>query len=315
MSVSATCRPRLAPVALVAYSAEVRTFLLLLILAACKNSPTSTPPPPSDNPLTRAPTAPADKTPLPGVDLSALNDTQKTTFASLVDSLPSPCGKAHSLRTSLTSDATCKRAPFAAKYVAFLLSQEAREQDVTEMYKGRYKGAPVTMRDKLVLDNAPRVGPIDAKVQIIEWFDYECPSCIAFHKELNEVKKQFGDQIVVYYKMFPLPSHQNSLPAAKAALAAHKQGKFLELHDRLFGDATGHTEAALLEKATNSQLDLARFRKDMDATAAQITADKAEGELIGLKGTPTILFNGRLYDDPRDARVLALWIEEELAVN
>src|SRR5262249_9352434 len=76
------------------------------------------------------PPGPVGTTPLPGVEIDKLNKKQQDLFYKLVASLPSPCGKAHSLRTSITSDQTCKRAPFAAKLVEAMLEDEAKESDV-----------------------------------------------------------------------------------------------------------------------------------------------------------------------------------------
>src|ERR1044071_9829243 len=74
----------------------------------------------------------ADTTPLSGIDVSKLDGDKVKLFYKLVNSLKSPCGKAHSLRTSFTSDTSCKRAPFAARYILAMLEDEAPEDRVRE---------------------------------------------------------------------------------------------------------------------------------------------------------------------------------------
>ena len=86
---------------------------------------------------------PGPKLPIKGVKLDSLDSDKKASFDKLVDSLVSPCGKAHSLRTSANTDASCKRALYAARYVAYLLSDEYDESEVKELYDIRYKDKKV----------------------------------------------------------------------------------------------------------------------------------------------------------------------------
>src|SRR3954465_10439650 len=109
--------------------------------------------------------SPADTTPLAGIDVSKLEGDKSALFYKLVNSLKSPCGKAHSLRTSFTSDTSCKRAPFAARYVLAMLEDEAPEDRVREEYAHTYEppGQPV----KLDTSRAPHLGARDAPIKLV----------------------------------------------------------------------------------------------------------------------------------------------------
>jgi protein-disulfide isomerase len=255
-----------------------------------------------------------DTTPLAGVDLGKLSDEKKTSFYKLVDSLPSPCGKAHSLRTSFNEDKTCKRAPFAARYVAALLEDEASEEQVKDEYDIHYKAGKTY---SFKLDGVPFAGAADARIKIVEFFDYGCPACREFKPMMDQVLKDHGSQIVVYYKMFPLVhKHPNSMSAAKAALAAQAQGKFHEMHDALFTkEPDDHTHDGVVEIAKGLGLDLAKFQSDYDAAEPRVKTEMEEGDASDVDSTPTLFFQGRMYKGPMHPRYLGMWIDEEMAVN
>ncbi|MCA9677482.1 MAG: thioredoxin domain-containing protein [Kofleriaceae bacterium] len=258
---------------------------------------------------------PVDTTPIPGVDVSKLDDKQQALFYKLVGSFSSPCGKAHSLRTSVTTDTSCKRAPFAARYLASLIDDELPEDDVRELWEVKYKKEAVT-HDFLLTSTVPHAGPEDAPIKMVEFFDYGCPACQGFKPVMDQVIRENPNTLVVYYKMFPLvDKHPDSMSAAKAALAAAKQGKFLEMHDLLFERAPKHKRADVLQYAEELGLDVDQFQADYDAAETQIRADMKEGDDAGVQGTPTIFFDGRQYEGPAHPKYFRYWIDEDLAVN
>lgn len=132
---------------------------------------------------------------------------------------------------------------------------------------------------------------------------------------LEEALSDFPNQVVLYYKQFPLPSHPDSGPAAMAALAAHDQGKFDAMHDILFARAPQHKESDLLGYAQSIGLDMKKFEASMQSAATRVRADMGEGNKAGIQGTPALFINGREYGGPAHPSYLKLWIEEELAVN
>ncbi|MGN6109005.1 MAG: thioredoxin domain-containing protein [Kofleriaceae bacterium] len=258
-------------------------------------------------------TGSADNTPLQGVDLGKLDETKQKVFYKLVGSLPSPCGKSHSLRTSFTTDTSCKRAPYAVRYVVSMLDDEATEAQVRQEYQRKYesKAAPI----KLDVSKAPHVGPEDAPIRLVEFFDYACPHCAQFKPVLDKVSEEHSGKVAEYFLMYPLGKWPDSKSAAQAAIAADKQGKFKEMHALLFAKAPIHNKEAVTGYARELGLDLAKFEADYAAAAAQVETDRAQGETAEVDSTPTLFFNDRKYEGPLNAKYIGMWIDEELAVN
>jgi protein-disulfide isomerase len=257
---------------------------------------------------------PVDTSPLSGIDVSKLDADRTQLFYKLIGSLKSPCGKAHSLRTSFASDTSCKRAPFAVRYVLAMIADEGKEQFVRDEYAKKYEkaGQPV----KVDVGKAPHAGPDDAPIRLVEFYDYECPHCQVFKSEMEQLITERGNQLSVHFMMFPLESiHPQSRSAAQAALAAADQGKFKEMHDKLFEPKAAHGRDDVLGYAKEIGLDIGKFQKDYEAEATHVTSDLQQGENAHVDSTPTIFFNERKYEGPPLAKYLGMWIDEELAVN
>jgi protein-disulfide isomerase len=256
---------------------------------------------------------PVDTTPLEGIDIAKLSKEKQSTFYKLLGSLNSPCGKGENLRKSYSDNAACKRAPFAVRYVAALLEDEATETQVREEYEHKYESeaAPV----KLDVSKAPRVGNDDSPVRLVEFFDYQCPHCKDFKKALEQVLTDRPGKVVVYYMMFPLEKHANSKLAAQAALAASQMGKFHEMHDVLFDKTPNHSRDDIMGYAGQIGLDAGQFAAKMEAVAPQVVMDVAQGDAAGVEATPTVYFQDRKYEGPMHPKYIEMWIDEELAVN
>lgn len=256
----------------------------------------------------------SDTTPLPGVDVSKLAEDRQKLFYKLIGSLPSPCGKTHSLRTSFTQDTSCKRAPYAVKYVLAILEDEQPETTVRDFYAAKYEKPGE--QAKLDVSKAPRIGQPDAPVRLVEFFDYACPHCAMFAPILAKVADNQKGRVVEYFMMFPLEAaHPESRSAAKAALAASQLGKFKEMHHKLFERSPMHGKSAVMGYAAELGLDPAQFEAAYTAADAQVSSDLAQGDANGVDSTPTLFFNDRRYTGPLDARYIEMWIEEEIAVN
>ena len=156
----------------------------------------------------------------------------------------------------------------------------------------------------------PPVGELDhadgaagARVTLVEYGDYECPSCGEAFATIQEVRRAFGPNLRFVFRHFPLrSSHPHALAAAKAAEAAGAQGKFWAMHERLFQHQTQLAEADLLKHARKLGLDLERFQRDMASRTAElrIREDLAGGARSGVNGTPTLFIDGERYGGPHD---------------
>jgi protein-disulfide isomerase len=136
---------------------------------------------------------------------------------------------------------------------------------------------------------------------------------------LEEVIGEHQDKIRFFYKHFPLGMHQNAEKAARAAVAAMKQGKFWEMHHALFENQTALSAENIEKLAQGIGLDMARFRQDRDAeaTADFVAKNRKQGEALSLSGTPSIFINGRKFGggggEPKQD--LEEWIELELELQ
>ena len=141
--------------------------------------------------------------------------------------------------------------------------------------------------------SAPRLGPENAPVQIIEFADYECPYCQEVNEDLARLREQFPNQVSLVYKDFPLPMHPLAAKAAQAARCAGAQGKFWEYHDSLFRTKKLQM-SQLKEEARALKLDTARFDQCLDGgeQTAPVKKDSQEGQRLGLQGTPSFFING-----------------------
>ena len=114
--------------------------------------------------------------------------------------------------------------------------------------------------------------------------------------ELEQVLEKYPNQVKLVFKNFPLRNNKFAMPAAIAALAAEKQGKFWEFHDLLFKDYNRLNEQKIEEIAQQLKLNMEKFDKDRKdpQIMAMINRDIAEGNQAGVRGTPTVFINGRL---------------------
>ncbi len=141
----------------------------------------------------------------------------------------------------------------------------------------------------------PSMGSKDAPLQVVIFSDFQCPFCKRIEPTLAQLEKEYGDRVHLVWKNYPLPFHDNAAPAAEAGLAASAQGKFWEMHDKLFADQQ-HLDRDTYEKyAGELGLDLFRFRADLDAHKFKdwIDADRRDGEAAGVTGAPVVFINGR----------------------
>jgi protein-disulfide isomerase len=258
---------------------------------------------------------PVDTTPLAGFDLAGLSADKQQVFYKLIGSLDSPCGKAHNLRTSFTTDTSCKRAPFAVRYIKTLVEDEASEDQAREEYTKHYKSTAAPA--KVDVSRAPHSGPEDAPIKLAEFYDYACPHCKAFAPILEQVMADEAGKVSEYFMMFPLkiPGHENSPSAAAAALAAADQGKFKDMHVLLFSNTPLHDHDHVTEYAKQLKLDMTKFEAAYTQEADHVQSDIKQGDALGVNSTPTLFINEHKYEGPSHPKYIEMWIDEELAVN
>ena len=158
-------------------------------------------------------------------------------------------------------------------------------------------------------------GPVDAPVTLVEFGDYDCPYTVRAYSVVGGLRGRLGDRMRFAFRVFPLAElHEHAQVAAEAAEAAAAQGRFWEMHDRLFEAHRRLADEDLLRYADEVGLDLERFRRE---TADRVYAVKVcEGLLSGLRsevrGTPTFFINGVRYDGSHDFETLLATMDREL---
>ncbi len=163
------------------------------------------------------------------------------------------------------------------------------------------------------ISNRPFRGKENAPVVIAVFDDYQCPYCSKLEAMFKQVLIKYPDTIKVVIKHFPLSSHRFALPAAQAALAADRQGKFWEFHEKLFENYNTIDLATIDRIAQNLGLDMTRFKTDMASAEIQktIISDMENGRQIDVRGTPTVYINGKPLQD-RSLEGFSQMIETEL---
>jgi protein-disulfide isomerase len=164
-----------------------------------------------------------------------------------------------------------------------------------------FEGNPRT-----ILDGDYIRGSTDAKVTIIEYADFQCPGCAALFPAIQQVEAEFGDDIAVVFRHFPLVSiHPNSMASHRAAEAAGLQGKFFEMHDLLFGrslewSSTSNAGAIFESYALELSLDIEKFKSDVasETVFKAISFDQDSGNQLNISATPTLLLNGQEIPTP-----------------
>jgi len=160
------------------------------------------------------------------------------------------------------------------------------------------EAAPVDPNKKVAVGvgNSPVRGPANAPVTIVEFSDFQCPPCGESRALVKQVLAAYPNDVKLVYKTLPLVSiHPNALGAAKAAVAAGKQGKFWEMHDVLYENQDALDADKLPDYAAKAGLDVERWKRDMASPEVQqqIGAEMREARDNGIDSTPTFIVNGK----------------------
>jgi len=276
--------------------------------------------------LTNAP--PADFTPEPlptldaapksppqdlaGVDTSALTPREKEGWWKLVSRIYAPCREhAVSVAQCVQESRACGGCVPLAKFLADRMHGGDSTSDAESAAAARF-GTDVRTID---IADSPVRGPAGAPVTIVVWGDFECPACGRMVPLLDQIADEYPEHVRVVHKFYPLPKHPSALPAAHAAWAAQRQGKYWEYERKLFANQAALADTDLSRYATELKLDLPRFETDRKSDAAKQTVerDKAAADKAGLTGTPHVMINGRHFVAFTDAaKELEEWVKLDI---
>lgn len=206
---------------------------------------------------------------------------------------------------------------------------------VASLFRGATVGPQATDQPAAPIDTSkledgedPVLGTADAKVTVVEFSDFQCPYCRAFYNDtFGLIKKTYIDtgKVRLVFRDFPLTQiHPSARPTALAGACAAEQGKFWEFHDAMFAqqdkkDPTGGTVSFgvsdIKSWASGLGLDMAKFDACLDSEkyASEVDRDQADGNALGVNGTPSFFINGALVVGAQPFSVFQQAIDAALA--
>jgi protein-disulfide isomerase len=163
-------------------------------------------------------------------------------------------------------------------------------------YAVKFVAPPIEPQVLMVsTDDDPSIGPATAKVTIVAFVDFQCSACSAFSPLMKQVIGEFGQNVRLVVRDYPLTEiHDHAMDAALAGYAARQQGKFFEMGDLMYRNQDALDSDSLAKYAASLGMNAAKFESDRHspAASAEIKKDIADGETCGVSGTPTVFVNG-----------------------
>lgn len=175
----------------------------------------------------------------------------------------------------------------------------------------------------LAPDDALQTGPKDAKVTIVEFADFQCPACGQSHPITKQIREDYKGRVNMVFRHFPLETiHKNAFISSLAAEAASSQGKFWEMHDKLFEnqvswEANDKPLDLFVGYAQEIGLDVEKFKDSVNKKEFEekVRKDQRQGSQLGVDRTPTMYFNGKKLSGIPGYAELKTKIEEALKEN
>ncbi|MFT5683646.1 MAG: protein-disulfide isomerase/predicted Ser/Thr protein kinase [Myxococcota bacterium] len=148
------------------------------------------------------------------------------------------------------------------------------------------------VRQDVGVGTYPPLGPIGAPVQVVVFSDFQCPYCARLAPVFHELRAQYPDEVVVYFRDYPLSFHKNARGAHELARCAAEQGQFWPAHDLLFDNYQDLNAEALDRYALRLELDTTALSRCQERDLSIIDVDMAAGAEVGVQGTPNTFVNG-----------------------
>jgi protein-disulfide isomerase len=204
--------------------------------------------------------------------------------------------------------------------IQYLFEEEERKSDLAFAEQLRRAASvqifltpPESPVFKIALDDQPSKGNSTAAVTVVQFTDFQCPSCAQHHPMIERLLNEYGNSVRLVVRDFPLSQHENARKAAEAAEAAREQGKYWEYTDLLYRNQSALQVERLKQFASNLGLDRTKFDAALDSCkySDKVQRDIAEGDRLGVDSTPTFFVNGKLASDSSYAGLKTL-IEAQL---
>ena len=166
-----------------------------------------------------------------------------------------------------------------------------------------------------VTADTAQTGKADAWVTIVEVSDFQCPFCKRVNPTLEQVKKEYGDDVRIAFMHNPLSFHNRAMPAAMGAECANDQGKFWPMHDRLFENPKALSDENITGYAKSIGVDMGKWTECYKSGKhkAKIQKQQSTAVSLGARGTPAFFINGRFLSGAQPFPSFKTLIDEELA--
>ncbi|HTA46686.1 MAG TPA: thioredoxin domain-containing protein [Bryobacteraceae bacterium] len=256
-------------------------------------------------------------TELPGVDWHGISPAHKQAVLKFIRAEKCMCGCNMKMAECRMKDPTCS---YSRKEVNLAIKSfdEGKNADAVRAEIKKQAATPPPVLDdpvKISIAGDPYQGPENAKITIVEFSDFQCPFCSEAVAQAKAIVKNFPKDVKLVFKQFPLDSHAQAEFGAEAALAAQAQGKFWEMHDKLYAGFPDLSRRTVLRYAKEIGLDVNRFTAEVDSRKykARVMAEEQEGEVAGVGGTPTFYINGKKYNGLFDVASITPLLKKELS--
>jgi predicted DsbA family dithiol-disulfide isomerase len=233
---------------------------------------------------------------LAGVDTGSLTPREKKDWSAWVSELLAPCpSEPVSIAQCVREARKCAKCLPAAKLLVKQVRAGKSRGQAEDAFFARFSTDRVKSID---VGDSPSKGSSSAPVTIVEWADFECPHCRHAAPVLEKAVENHPGKVRLVYKFYPLQAHVHGESAARAAVAAMRQGKFWEMHHALFEHQEAMEPRDIEKYAKDIGVDFAKWKADWEseATADRVNRDRKQGDAVKVSGTPTVYINGREYD-------------------
>jgi len=278
--------------------------LTLLLMAGCAGQTAATPAPPPAPAAAPVQGSAAPSTPeelLPGIPIDGLSPAQQQAVAEIAQEEFCYCGCPHTVSQCLRQHGGCHHAKRQARLAARLIGGGLARAEVQKTLQKYYASFDRPRRARIDLDAfGPPLGQPGAPITLVEFSDFTCPYCQLIRPQVEQFVAERAGRVKLHYKPFPIEAHPHAVEAAQAAEWARDQGVFWAFHDLLFEHPHALSNDQLAGYARQAGKDGADLLAALGSGRYRykVEGSQAEARAAGLRGTPTLFFNGRIHVVP-----------------
>ena len=262
--------------------------------------------------------ASAQESVLESIDTAGFSPVQKGILTRVLQTQNCTCGCNWTIAKCRQDDPKCGYSRQLLNLIIKDLKAGKDEKEIVADLKVHAMTPPPVLDDPVTINiqGDPVVGPENARVTIVEFSDFQCPYCAAAVVQARIVLEKYPKDVRLVFKQFPLDDHSQAFLAAESAVAAHAQGKFWQMHDKLYGNYRSISAQNILIWARDIGLDVKRFMQEVDAGKYKgaVENEVKQGEVAGVQGTPTFFFNGRRYSGAFQADAIEQLLQKEFLI-